>query len=347
MALNKQEQTLLEAVKGLLSQDALGVHFKSDEETSHTSQFRWEGIDDAFALKVSESPFFESITSAFYSVHAHKYIDHPTFKLALVQELKSRAVPEKAIKEAVKALDGIINELSEKKPSERDAGWNPNIAEITDMTRNADDREPKREAPFTGGGPWVDGINEDHHKLLMVEGIVGDDDLSRQYSSNYCRLKAMEWPTPKNRLVQLAENAHKVGLAALGRDIERHIVKQDNLALQQVMEAEIDPNAAARVPLQSYPRGSEARRRLNQDAADDVNKALEKEQYRKGRDVKPDSPDGQLARDLDLARQMEPSTRTRDKLGTWGRVPDPDMEISNELERDLGPRAHPTARGRR
>lgn len=241
MALNKNEKTLLEAVKGLLSQDALGIHFKSDEETSHTSQFRWEGIDDAFALKVSNSPFFESMTSAFYAVHSHKYIDHPTFKLALVQELKSRAVPEKSIEEAVKALDGIINELSAKKPSERDAGWNPNIDEITEMTRNADNRKPKREAPFTGGGPWVEDINADHHQLLMVEGLVGDDDLSRQYSSRYCQLKSAKWPAPKNSLVQLAENAHKVGLAALGRDIERYIINQDNLAVKQIVTEGLNP----------------------------------------------------------------------------------------------------------
>lgn len=241
MALSKNEKTLLEAVKGLLSQDALGIHFKNDEETSHTSQFRWEGIDDAFALKVSNSPFFESMTSAFYAVHSHKYIDHPTFKLALVQELKSRAVPENSIEEAVKALDGIINELSAKKPSERDAGWNPNIGEITDMTRNADTRTPKREAPFTGGGPWVEDINEDHHNLLMVEGLVGDDDLSRQYSSRYCRLKSAQWPASKNSLTQLAENAHKVGLAALGRDIERYIINQENLAIKQVMSEGLNP----------------------------------------------------------------------------------------------------------
>lgn len=237
MALNKNERTLLEAVKGMLSQDALGMHFTSDEETSHTSQFRWEGIDDAFALKVSNSPFFESVTSAFYAVHSHKYIDHPTFKLALVSELKNRAVPEVAIAEAVKALDGLINELSAKKPSERDAGWNPQIAEIADMTRNADTREMKRTDPFTGGGPWVEDIDRDFHELLLSEGVVGDDETSLQLTAKYRRLQTMNWTSAKPHMIQLAEEANTAGLQALTRNIERYISRQDGQAFNKLLES--------------------------------------------------------------------------------------------------------------
>ncbi len=238
MALNQNERALLEAVSGLLSQDALGMQYKNDKETSHTSQFRWEGIDDAFALKVSDSPFFESMTSAFYAVHAHKYIDHPTFKLALVSELKSRAVPQVAIEEAVKVLDGIINELSAKKPSERDAGWNPQIAEIADMTRNADTRKMTRPEPFTGGGPWVEAMDKDFHDLLISEGVISEsDEIALPITAVYRRLKSMGWSTAKQHMVKLAEDAHEVGLTSLAKNIEQHIRKQDNLAVSKLIKS--------------------------------------------------------------------------------------------------------------
>ena len=78
MALNKNEKALLEAVASMLKQDAkLGLPLNN--ETSHASQFRWEGIDDAFALKMAGSPFADSVHSAFFAVHSHKYIDNPSF----------------------------------------------------------------------------------------------------------------------------------------------------------------------------------------------------------------------------------------------------------------------------
>lgn len=158
MALNKSEKAILEAVGNLLNQDAkLGLTIHNDKEISHLSQFRWEGIDDLFTLKASNSPYKDSLTSAFYAVHSHKYIDHPTFKLSLEKELTARGVPTVAREAAMKFVDAIIEDLSAKNPSEHDAGWNPHMKDIVDLTSNADNRTPKREEPFTGGGPWPKG----------------------------------------------------------------------------------------------------------------------------------------------------------------------------------------------
>jgi hypothetical protein len=156
MALNPNEKMLLEAISSMLQQDArLGVPIHN--ETSHTSQFRWEGIDDAFALKAAESPFADSLTSAFFAVHSHKYIDNPTFKLSFEKEMSARAVPMEERLQALKYLDAMVNELSPSKPSEQDAGWNPNMDEIADMTSHADNRKPQTSKPFTGGGPAPEG----------------------------------------------------------------------------------------------------------------------------------------------------------------------------------------------
>lgn len=163
MALDKKEKAILEAVSSMLDQDAklgLAIHkgpVGFEKTTDHHPQFRWEGIDDLFTLKVSGSPFKDALSSAFYAVHSHKYIDNPTFKLSLEREMKARAIPSHVREESLKYVDGIVEDLSAKKPSEQDAGWNPNLADIVDMTSNADNRKAEHSEPFTGGGPAPEG----------------------------------------------------------------------------------------------------------------------------------------------------------------------------------------------
>jgi len=166
MALNKTEKAILEAVNGMLQQDVkLGLSIHNGptgfgKTTDHTSQFRWEGIDDLFTLKVAGSPFKDALTSAFFAVHSHKYIDNPTFKLSFDKEMRARAIPTYVREESLKHVDNIIEDLSAKKPSELDAGWNPNLKDIVDVTSNAHDRDAKMTEPFTGGGPSPDGKHD-------------------------------------------------------------------------------------------------------------------------------------------------------------------------------------------
>lgn len=166
MALNKIEKAIVEAVSGMLQQDArlgLGMHDGPTgfgKTTDHYSQFRWEGIDDLFTLKVSGSPFKDALTSAFFTVHSHKYIDNPTFKLSFDKEMRARAIPTHVREESMKHVDNIIEDLSAKKPSELDAGWSPNLADIVDVTSNAHDRKAKMTDPFTGGGPAPEGKHD-------------------------------------------------------------------------------------------------------------------------------------------------------------------------------------------
>jgi len=203
-------KAITEAVKGMLSDSILGLDTSKDE-TSHTSQFRWEGIDDAYALKVSDSTFFESITSAFFQVHSYKYIDHPTFKLSLETELKNRALPVEEIDKAVKAVDALVEELSVKKPTEKDAGWNPAMREIADMTRNADNRKLDRPEPFTGGGPWP---TEDIIPV-SIDQVFSEDQLRdpkvKTLIASYNLIESK--PTNKKRIFieSLARNASKQG----------------------------------------------------------------------------------------------------------------------------------------
>jgi hypothetical protein len=166
MALNSTEKLILEAVAGMLQQDAklgLSIHTGAvgfNKTTDHHSQFRWEGIDDLFTLKVAGSPFKDAATSAFFAVHSHKYIDHPTFKLSFDKEMKARAIPTAVREDCLKHVDNIVEDLSAKKPNEQDAGWSPHLAEIVDITSHADTRTAKMTEPFTGGGPAPDGSRD-------------------------------------------------------------------------------------------------------------------------------------------------------------------------------------------
>lgn len=163
MALNDRERAILEAVAGMLQQDAkLGLAFHTGhigfgKTTDHHSQFKWEGIDDLFTLKVAGSPYKDSLTSAFYAVHSHKYIDNPTFKLAFDKEMKARGLSSTVREDAIKHVDNIIEDLSAKSPNEQDAGWNPNMKDLTDITSHTDTRKAKMTEPFTGGGPAPEG----------------------------------------------------------------------------------------------------------------------------------------------------------------------------------------------
>ena len=150
MSLNETEKLLVEAISSMLGQEArLGLPVQQDE-VAHNSQFKWEAIDDAFNLKVSGSPFADAISSAFFAVHSHKYIDHPAFKLSFEKEMTARSIPTEERQQALKYLDQLIKEVSLK---EQDSGWNNQIADVTNTTKNADTKGPKPSEPFSGGGP--------------------------------------------------------------------------------------------------------------------------------------------------------------------------------------------------
>lgn len=145
-------------------QDMLSKVSHNTDETAHTSQFRWEGIDDAFKLKVGDSPYADSITSAFFQTHSYKYLDNPTFKLSFERELRQRAIPNSEIHGALSHLDNMVNDLSNN-PPEQDAGWNPDLDAIADLTSNADNRTPSPLDPHTGGGQYPEGDTYDKGSL--------------------------------------------------------------------------------------------------------------------------------------------------------------------------------------
>lgn len=142
-----QESQIVESVSNLLRDKAnLGLPGNPKyKERFSLSQKMMEDMYEEFALKFVDSPFYESVTRAFRKIHSYKYVSNPTFKLSLISELRSTAVPEEVIEETCKAIDSIM----EKNESEKDVNWNnERLSGIVDMTRNANRRDIKHEDPF-------------------------------------------------------------------------------------------------------------------------------------------------------------------------------------------------------
>ena len=214
MSLKKSEELLLEAIGSLLSQKArLGLPSENDyEETSHHSQYRWETIQEAFRLKIINSPFFDSMSSAFKQVHDYKYITHPTFKLALENELKGRGIPLNEIDTALKAVDTLV-EGCKKDENERSSGWNPNMKDLVDVTTNADTRTAKPSKPFTGGGPipeHAESVHDDHY--IMLEGF------------SQIKKSKRSWPIKQKHLIKLSIDARDRSMYTLAESIDRYII---------------------------------------------------------------------------------------------------------------------------
>jgi hypothetical protein len=149
--MNSNEKMLLEAIGNMLQQKAkLGLAAHDPKETSHNTEFEWEGLEDMLNIKTQDLTFHDAITSAFKMVHSYKFIDDPKFNIALEKELESRAVPPNEITKTIDIIQTMRDSL--KSGNERSHGWNQDMKGLIDVTTHADETS-KASEPFTGGGP--------------------------------------------------------------------------------------------------------------------------------------------------------------------------------------------------
>ena len=136
MALNPNEQLLLEAVKNMLDDVALGVKAHKDlkQDDSSTFTFLHEEIEQAYRLETIDLEHQDAICSAFDKIHSYKYLDDPTFNITFIHEMAARAVPLEEQGMAVEAMEKVVKKhLVEM--NEKDAGWNPNMKEIKKVSQ--------------------------------------------------------------------------------------------------------------------------------------------------------------------------------------------------------------------
>ena len=151
--MNQTEILLLEAISNLFRNDETKLGIVPHKEHSHILQFQRETIEDMFSLKMNESNFHEDLSGAFRDIHSYKYLDDPTFAIALTKRLTARGIPTEEITKALKVIENIKEELGGKDFQEKQFGWHPNMDQIVDVTRNATNRKPTKNPPYTGGGP--------------------------------------------------------------------------------------------------------------------------------------------------------------------------------------------------
>jgi len=134
--LNDSEKLLVEAINTMLQHDAkLGLSVHDNDESNHVSEIErgfqhlHGHITEMFALKAAESPFHDSLCQAFGKVHNYKYIDDPTFRIAMEKELLAQGIPLKERNKALDIVPAIVDDLKsdEEAWSEQNFGFNTEL----------------------------------------------------------------------------------------------------------------------------------------------------------------------------------------------------------------------------
>ena len=155
--MNKLERQLVEAVDSMFHNDPeiLGItRGKPEKETSHFFTFHHEYLRDLFSLKVADSLFFESLTSAFADIHSYKYLDDPLFNESMTKHLTAIGVPRAEIELACNAVHEILKEMREnnKTWNEKAMGWHQDLEGIRQVSQDFNTNRKHTNEPYTGGG---------------------------------------------------------------------------------------------------------------------------------------------------------------------------------------------------
>ena len=142
MALKQPEKLLLEAVKSMLQQDArLGLSIHDADLKASSAERGYEylhnQIDEMFHLKAAELTCSEGVCQAFTKVHSYKYIDDPSFAVAMKKEMVAQGIPKEDREKALAIVPQIIEEVEVEQSewAEKDAGFNPNMREIREASQ--------------------------------------------------------------------------------------------------------------------------------------------------------------------------------------------------------------------
>lgn len=165
--LNNAEETLLEAIKTMLQQDAklgLTMHDKEHEKSGENErgfEYLHNQVDDMFQLKAAELTHSDGVCQAFTKVHSYKYVDDPQFKVAMEKEMVAQGIPASDRTKAIGFLDSIMKELKADKGewAEKDFGFNPNLDDITDAGEQPLDFEVQEveDWPNESNVEWEEG----------------------------------------------------------------------------------------------------------------------------------------------------------------------------------------------
>ncbi len=156
------EKLLLEAVKNIINQDDLGMTSEGvPPEGEHHTQFQWEDINAAFAIKMKDSDFFESLTSSFFKVHASHWLCDSSFANQFTAELKAQGVPVEEISKGVKAIEQLKKEyVDDGKKNENAVGW-PDMKDMKKVSQEFGNKPVSKGETFKGDNKPPLGVHPD------------------------------------------------------------------------------------------------------------------------------------------------------------------------------------------
>jgi hypothetical protein len=140
MALTKKDRQILEAINNMLdAEPQLGLSFHKKDEAAQENTFSYlhEHINDSFATKAADLIHADSVTQAFRKLHSIKYIDDTSFAQAFERDMVALGVPRLERDKALTFLEQVIASMKadDKFGAERDAGFNPNLSDIKDLSQ--------------------------------------------------------------------------------------------------------------------------------------------------------------------------------------------------------------------
>lgn len=141
MSLNKKDRAILESINTMLSDKAqlgLSVHNLEDEKLVNERGYEYlhNQLDDQFAHEAADLDHYDTVCALFYKTHTYKYIDDPTFILAMDKDMRMAGVPAIERNRAKEIVEKLIDGMKKDDIwAEKDSGWNKNLDELNDITQ--------------------------------------------------------------------------------------------------------------------------------------------------------------------------------------------------------------------
>ena len=157
-------------MKHIVDQDHLGINKDAlPVEKEHHTQFQFEEINDAFAIKVKDSDFFESLCASFYKTHCSRWICDSSFEKAFRDDLRSQGVPEADMNTGVKALEALKKTyVDDGKKNENAVGYG-DMKGLKEVSQDFKNEPISSKETFSGDNKPPFGIEPKHTRPTKTD----------------------------------------------------------------------------------------------------------------------------------------------------------------------------------
>jgi len=251
--MDTKESVLARAIHNLFMDDPAILGIAQGKpgicDSTNCMPHQWEWINDIYKIKLidkmGDSPFFESVSSAFYDIHSYRFIEDHKFNEALILRLKSIGVPKQQIQIALDTIQETIDQIKKDRKipkgeefDERSAGWHKNLKAIMAASQQFNKKPTERSEPYSGGGQYpakkeFSNITEDVDGQMMLDQQPEEIEYSRGIEGILRDL---------NMRLDQFKAAHRQDAVQLYENIIREVTnvynktRNENLALRRYSE---------------------------------------------------------------------------------------------------------------